>query len=130
MAQAISVASRGWEFEVERGPDWLFVRPRRCDSSSGEETSFSEQVWALLAQHFAHRLVLELDALEPLDDELVAQLVDLEKRIHLEDGMMRICGLSGEAASRWRQRGPDAHFPCFRDRAEAVMAYGRPNLPR
>jgi anti-anti-sigma factor len=124
----ISLA-RGWHLEVERGPDWLFVRPRHSPASALGAPSLEEQVWALLERNFTHRLVLELEDVEYLDSHLIGELVRLEQRIVSHDGMMRICGLSSGNQDLLRQCELDGRFPGFRDREEAVMG-PRPAQPR
>jgi len=128
MAQA-SLA-RGWDFDVQRGPDWLFVRPRCLGSSALDARPFAEQVWMLLEQHFAHRLVLEMGDVDHLDSHLVGQLLLLYKRIHTHDGMMRICGLSAPNDDVLRTCRLEGHFPSFRNRADAVMGHCYPRQPR
>jgi anti-anti-sigma factor len=129
MAQA-SVTASNWDFEVERGPDWLFVRPRRLRASSDESPPFAEQVWALLEQHFTHRLVLELGEIKYLDSYLVGQLVWLYKRIHTHDGIMRLCELSAANEEVLHACRLDGHFPQYRTREEAVMCQSQPRQPR
>jgi anti-anti-sigma factor len=129
MAQA-SLAHCGWDFEVERGPDWLFVRPRLQSSSAADSRDFAEQVWALLEQHLTHRLVLELGGVELIDSSLVGQLVRLYKRIHSHEGMMRVCELSPTNESVLRACRLDGHFPQYRNREDAVMGNSQPRHPR
>jgi anti-anti-sigma regulatory factor len=122
--------ARGWDIEVERGPDLLFVRPRPLDTIVPGAASLAEQVWALLEQNFTHRLILELDDVGPLDSHLIGQLVWLQNRIHGHDGIMRICGLSSVNQELLRQCELEGHVPCYRDREEAVMGQPWPNRPR
>jgi anti-anti-sigma regulatory factor len=122
--------ARGWNLEVERGPDWLFVRPRRSGASTPGAPSLGEQIWSLLEQSFAHRLVLEMDEVGRLDSQLIGELVWLEDRIVSHEGMMRICGLSSGNQEMLRLCELDGHFPGFRDREAAVMGQPRPKQPR
>ena len=119
MAQATLVSS-GWEFEVERGPDWLFVRPRRI-AAGDSAANFAEQVWALLEQQFTYRLVLEFGELDHLNSELIGQLLLLYKRIHTHDGMLRICELSDEHMAVLYACCLNSHFPRYETREDAVM---------
>jgi hypothetical protein len=123
----VSIA-HGWEFEVERGPDWLFVRPRRPAKASPDSSVFADQVWLILEQHFSHRVVLEMGEVGRLDARLIDQLLELYDRIHAHDGMMRICGLSSGNQELLKKRQLEGRFPRFQDREEAVM--GRPCWPR
>lgn len=127
MAQA-TIARSGWDFEVERGPDWLFVRPRKVGSASTAQ--FAEQVWSLLDQQFTHRLVLELGDVGDLDSELVSQLVGLHTRIHTSDGLMRVCELTDVQEDVLHASSLDSYFPRYRTREDAVMGHAHPRQPR
>lgn len=127
MAQ-LSLA-RAWHFDVERGPDWLFVRPRPAGAGN-DQPAFAEQVWSLLEQHFTHRLVLELGGIDFLDSHLVGQLVWLHKRVHTHDGLMRICELSEHSEDVLHACRLDSHFPVYRNREDAVMGHAHPRHPR
>ncbi len=132
MAQATIVGS-GWDFEVERGPDWLFVRPRRLSgdgSMPGSSANFAELVWTLLDQQFTHRLVLELGGIDCLTSELVGQLICLHKRIHTHDGLMRICELTAAHEDVLRACSLGGHFPRYDTREDAVMGHAHPRQPR
>jgi anti-anti-sigma factor len=120
MAQA-TIVGGGWDFEVHRGPDWLFVRPRRISETLGGDEDFAEQVWGLLEQQFTHRLVLEMEDVSYISSLLVGQLVWLYKRIHSHDGLMRICGLSDFGAEVLHTCRLSGHFPRYRTREDAVM---------
>ena len=121
--------AQGWDLDVERGPDWLFVRPHMATDDASDTPPLAEQVWALLEQNFSHRLVLELDRLEFLPSYMIGQLVWLYKRIHTHGGMMRICGLSPANRDVLRLSRLQEHFPFYADREQAVMGH-RPPQPR
>jgi anti-anti-sigma regulatory factor len=127
MAQA-TIARSGWDFEVERGPDWLFVRPRKI--GDGSAASFAEQVGALLDQQFTHRLVLELGDVGQFTSELADQLIGLHKRIQLQDGLMRVCELTEVQEDVLHARCSESHFSRYRTREDAVMGHARPRQPR
>ena len=121
--------AQGWELDVERGPNWLFVRPHCLSTSATEMPPLAEQVWGLLEQQFTHNLVLELQEIEFLGSYLIGQLVWLHKRVHTHGGLMRICGLSAAAQEVLHQCRLDSRFPQFNTRTDAVMGY-RPMQPR
>ena len=125
--------AHGWELEIERGPNWLFVRPHDAESNAAADPDdiqpLGEVVWALLEQNFAHRLVLELDLIKRLDERLIHELIWLEKRIHADGGLMRICGLKPGCQKALAKRRLDGHFPAHANRTEAVMCGSR-LLPR
>ena len=77
----------GWELEVDRGPDWLFIRPRCAAHAPHDALEFSEQVWTLVEQSFTHRLVLELTetAVVERSDETLAALQRLARHDLLPD---------------------------------------------
>jgi anti-anti-sigma factor len=112
----------GIGLDVERGPDWIFVRVHRPEESWDDAPPLAEAIWAILEQSFTYRVVLELDQLPLLRSSLIGQLVMLAKRVHSHDGLLRVCGLSPDnydvlAASRLNTVLPNYH-----DRSEAVMA--------
>jgi anti-anti-sigma factor len=129
MAQA-SLTRHRWHFEVERGPDWLFVRPRRLKTRVRNAPPFAEQVWTLLEQHFSHRLVLEMGDIDELDSDLAGQLVWLYKRIHTHDGILRVCELSPNCAEVLHACSLEDHFAHYGNREEAVMGHAHPRQPR
>lgn len=121
--------AHGWELSVERGPDWLFVKPLGAPDEAGDEAGLARTVWAMLERNFSNRLVLELDHITYLNSHLVGQLVWLHKRIHSHGGLMRISGLSElnqDILSQCRLAG---RFPHFATREEAVMS-ARTTHPR
>jgi anti-anti-sigma regulatory factor len=122
--------ARRWELDVERGPDWLFVRPRGSEDWTGRESELAEHLWSLLEQNLTHRLVLELDAIDRLTSGLIERLVSLQKRIHAHDGTLRISGLSDTNAILLDDSEWSAVLPHFSDREAAVMGYARPRQPR
>ena len=84
----------GWQSDVERGPDWLFIRLHGPQGVSHRGTALAESLWDSINQHFVYRVVLELDAIGPLDSYLVGQLVLLHKLLHTHGGVLRLCNLS------------------------------------
>ncbi len=134
--------AHGWELDVERGPDWLFVRPRGLahgplDPTHPEMThtdlmdtpDLADEIWALVEQTFTHRLVLELDQIGHLNSYLIGQLMRLFKRISTRGGLMRICGLSPGNQAVLDQCRLSGRLPSYENRTEAVMA-SRPPQPR
>lgn len=119
----------GWNFSLERGPDWLFVRLNGPQDGDAAGANLAEKLWGLLQQQFTYRLVLELDELAVLRSHLIGQLVLLHQRIDSHGGLLRLCGLSEENQLALRASRLDACFPLYRDREEAVMGH-RPNRPR
>ena len=83
----------GWGLDVDRGPDWIFVRVHPRDGFD-DAPGLAESVWAVLEQHFIYRVVLELDEIALLHSSVIGQLVLLSKRIHSHGGLVRLCGVS------------------------------------
>jgi anti-anti-sigma factor len=121
-------ATHSLQLDVERGPDWLFVRPHvatLCEHA----TELANEVWQLLEQSLTHRLVLELDDIGPLYSSLVGQLIWLQKRISQEGGLMRLCGLSPDNQRVLNTARLSSYFGNYSDRNDAVMC-SRPLQPR
>ncbi len=137
------------EFEVERGPDWLFVRlPDLCRSdlgrsdlgrkdlgrtngkrtkadAPGENTGLhvehlADHLWNLLNQHFIYRLVLEMEQVSLFSSSLMGQLVMLQKRVLQHDGALRLCGLSPQCQQALHICRLDQVMPNYHNRADAV----------
>ena len=121
--------AQGWDLEIERGPDWLFVRPMCPTPDADDAPPLAEQIWTLLEQNLCHRLVLELDRLDFVQSHFIGQLVWLYKRIHGQGGVMRICGMSASTWDVLRVSRLDERFPYYADREAAVMGI-RPMQPR
>ena len=118
----------GWRFDVDRGPDWVFVR-LHPDDSNLESDSLADKLWAVLEQSFTYRLVLELDEVPILQSYLIAQLVLISKRINSHSGLLRLCGLSPANQEVIRMCRLDGCLPHFVNRGDAVMGH-RPMQPR
>lgn len=119
-----------WGLNVERGPDWIFVRLSPAADAGFDESELAEKIWTVLEQNFTYRLVLELDQLEILQSRLIAQLVLLTKRIHSHAGLLRLCGLSAFNQEVLRVCRLDGCLPNYDDRNSAVKGEHRPLQPR
>jgi anti-anti-sigma factor len=119
----------GCELEVERGPDWLLVRVAGLDPAD-PVPPMAEQVWDALQQHFTYRLVLELDQISLLTSTLIAQLLQLYRRIEQHGGVMRLCGLSPHNREVLRTCRVSDHLTPYQSRQEAVMGCRRIIRPR
>ncbi len=111
----------GWELDVDRGPEWLFVRIRKPSQDASDTPQVAEQVWTLLQQHSICRLVLEMEQIEILRTYLIGQLVLLHKRISVCGGTMRLCGLSSQNQQVLRLCRLNDRFLPYSNREEAVM---------
>jgi anti-anti-sigma factor len=113
----------GWPIEVDRGPNWLFIRLHAAGGAGEDADGLAESLWDLLQRQFARRLVLELDELSCLRSAFIGELVRLRKRIYSSGGMMRICGLSDSNQEVLRICRLDDCFPHYRNREDAVMGH-------
>ena len=118
-----------WTFDVERGPDWLFVKVHGPQNGDAEGVPLAEMIWDLMQQQFARRVVLELGELRILRSYVIGQLVQLHKRVYTHDGMMRLVGLSPDNYSVLVACRLNDRFPDYATREDAIMGQ-RPNKPR
>jgi len=118
-----------WTLDIDRGPDWLFVRLRPPPHGETGEIALAEMIWQKLEQCFCHRVVVELDDVTFLRSWMVGQLVRLHKRVTMQGGMVRLCGVSEANEDVLRIARLHDRFPAYRNRTDAVMGH-RPQLPR
>lgn len=112
----------GCTFTIDRGPDWLFLRPQ-LPRDAGAEVDLADSAWDMMQQHLVHRVVLELEDLNLLRSWLIGQLIHLHKRVTSQGGTMRISGLSDENQEVLRMCRLDDRFPQYPCRANAVMGW-------
>ena len=126
---AMAQTMTGWRMDVDRGPDWMFVRLHPAEEFDLGDLSLAEKIWSILQQSFVYRLVLELDEVEVLQSCLIAQLVLLAKRVHSHNGMLRLCGLSSANQQVIHICRLEECLPNYDSRGDAVMGH-RPAQPR
>lgn len=125
----------GYDVALERGPDWLFIRlsPSRagCPRRGAE---LARALWELARDHGTRRLLLELDEVDRVDDTLLDGLSTLGRLVGDDEGMVRVCGLTGENLDRYASCPSLGHLPHFPCRGDAVTAgaweSARPTRPR
>jgi anti-anti-sigma regulatory factor len=120
----------GLKLNVERGPNWLFVRLRTKQRSQVEVPQFAEKLWSIASRHFIYRLVLELDELDEMPSGMMGQLVLLQERLAQCDGALRICGLSPECEETLHSYHVESALQNHATREEAVMGSGEYALAR
>jgi anti-anti-sigma factor len=118
-----------WAIDIDRGPDWLFIRLRPPHDGATHEIPLAEMIWKRLEQCFCYRVVIELDDVDYLQSWMVGEIVRLHKRVATHGGMLRLCGLSPAARDVLSISRLADRFPPYRNRTEAVMGY-RPAQPR
>ena len=109
--------------EVERGPDWLFVKV--AGKPGGGADDLTTSVWETIREHGASRVILELDRVETVDEALGGVIGELGTRVRDAGGLIRICGLSEPGLSRLRRVAAAASVPHFGSRSDAVGGRGR-----
>jgi anti-anti-sigma factor len=111
----------GWKLQVERGPDWLFIRPQPPHGREHLEVELADGLWQTMEEHMTHRLVLDMTDVNLLRSWLIGQLVNLHKRIATHDGMLRLCNLSKENQETLHVCQLHNQFPTYDNRYTAVM---------
>jgi anti-anti-sigma factor len=125
-----------WTMDLERGPDWLFIRLRppqagaRPRQRGGEVGEFplAEKIFEKIEPSFCYRVVLELDNVA-LKSWMLGELVRLHKLVASHGGTLRLCGLSEESEEALKVCGLLDQFPVYPCRHDAVMGH-RPEKPR
>ncbi|MEX0936526.1 MAG: STAS domain-containing protein [Pirellulales bacterium] len=118
-----------WQLEVDRGPDWLFIRLQPPEARYTEAPDLVERLWSLISAHFTYRIVLEVDDLKVLPSFLIGQLVMLQKRLHQHGGLLRLCGLSAACQQTLHTCRLDDNLRSYETREHAVLGR-RPMQPR
>ncbi len=111
-----------WGVDVDRGPDWLFVRIRPGTQDPGD---MADKLWKLADRHFIYRLVLEMDQVDVMPSRLMGQLVTLQKRVLGRRGALRLCGLTDQCAEALHVCRLDQALPNFDTREDAVLGQRR-----
>lgn len=113
----------GWELAAERGPDWLFVRLESTSPEAAESDDLADAIWAMIREHHANRVVLELDQIDAIDEPLIGAIAEIGTRVRREGGLFRACGLSPRNAERL-EKAPASGVAHFGTRSEAVGTRG------
>ena len=111
----------GLELNVDRGPNWLFVKLRSRQNQRAEVPQIADKLWSISSRHFIYRVVLELENLEELPSGMMGQLVLLQERLAQCGGALRICGLSPECEETLHSCHLDSALPNHASREAAVM---------
>ncbi|QDU30745.1 hypothetical protein ETAA8_58930 [Anatilimnocola aggregata] len=119
----------GWNLEMDRGPDWLFIKVVPPAGGEIAEVELAEAIWDRMQQQFNHRVVLEMDQVTLLRSWLISQLVMLHKRVVAHEGLMRLAGMNDSNQQVLHMVRLDERFPQYATRGDAVMGH-RPKQPR
>ena len=90
------------------------------EAEDGEGAPLAERLWSMIRANRAHRVVLELDRVDAIDDTLIGAIADLGTRIRDDGGFVRVCGLSESNLERLRSSGRADGLPHFESRTAAV----------
>ena len=113
----------GWQYDLERGPECLFVRLRADEQHADTEPPLAGQLWSALEEHMIYRLVLELDQIDLLHSYVIGQLLLLGRRLHAQGGMLRLCGLSAHNRLAIAALQLEDHLPTYNNRFDAVVGF-------
>ncbi len=111
----------GLEMDVDRGPNWLFVKLQPGKKPDEEVPQMVDQLWSVVSRHFIYRLVLELEEFDSMPTGLVGQLATLQQRLAQRGGSLRICGLSSDCVETLHDCQLDSALPNHATREEAVL---------
>jgi hypothetical protein len=120
----------GWKTELDRGPDWLFVKLFGPDGSEADATGMAESLCVMLRQELKGRLLLELNHVIDMPQDFVEELVALRDELERQGGVLRLCGINSQHEAVLREYEFSTRFTHYRDREEAVMGLFRPGKPR
>ena len=120
----------GYEFDVDRGPDWLWIRLRNVEPDAPISGAMAEQLIELIDKHFIYRVVLELHRLPELNTQRISELVELDSFIQKHDGVLRVCGLSPLGRSMLEVCGLDDLCLKYETREEAVLGACAPRAAK
>lgn len=111
----------GWELHLDASPDWLFFHVVAPSHRAMGEPPIAEAVARETTTSGIKRVVMDFSGNVMLFSYLVGQIVVLHKRLLLEGGAFRVCGLSHENADVLRVLHLNDRLPNYRDRGAAVM---------
>lgn len=118
MVDALKKAANDWAVDVDRGPDWLFVKLHPGRQSPDD---VAEKLLSVADKHFVYRLVLEMDEVDFIPSRLIGQLVMLQKRVLQRHGMLRLCHLSDQCAEAIHLCRLDTALPNYGSREDAML---------
>jgi anti-anti-sigma regulatory factor len=120
---SVCVPAPGWQIRADASPEWIFLRVACLESNADASPPIAEFAWSLAERHGVNRMVLELDESARLSSYVIGQLLLLQKRCHLNGGVVRLCGLNEEQSSVLQLMRLAERLPNFRNREAAVMGY-------
>lgn len=90
----------GFQIDVSRGPNWVFLRLSPGESDKGaNEQQLADDLWNAVSRHLVYRVVLEFGPdFKSLTPMMIAQLDAFRMRLEAHDGALRVCGLNKKSA--------------------------------
>ena len=111
----------GWWFEVDEGPEWLFMKLCRDAEESVPEPPVAVRTWEVVEERQRRRIVFELCDDLLMTSYLAGQLILLHKRAELSGGVFRICRFSSHSFETLRLIRVADRFPNYSSREDAVL---------
>ncbi|MEM9186921.1 MAG: hypothetical protein AAGB00_10540 [Planctomycetota bacterium] len=94
----------GIRCEIERGPNWLFVRiapGSALPTTPADAEHWCEALWSVCKRHFVYRLVLEMEAVDAVSAPADAALAWLGEQLRTRGGSLKLCGMTDACLRRW-----------------------------
>ena len=113
----------GWQIEVERGPEWLYVRLFPDKDATHDPVPLADTLWKVMESEFTYRLVVEMDNISLLYSHILGELVLLSRRVAEHGGLLRISGLSQSNLNVLKCTRLETYLACYDSRADAVMGH-------
>jgi len=127
---ATSNVSAGWDLDVDRGPNWLFVRINGADRNAARIRPLAEELRALLEEHLINRIVVEVNVPGLPLRSVFRQLAILAQWLDDHHGVIRLCGQTASCKDALRRCGLSGRIPLYRNRVDAVFGRAWPWKPR
>lgn len=125
MADDYMADNNAWGIQVDRGPDWLFVR---LHPGENDPSDVAERLWSVADRHFIYRIVLEMEDVAVMPSRLIGQLVMLQKRVLHHDGALRLSGVSTDCGEALHICRLDRALPTYDNRDDAVRGERRSRI--
>ncbi len=113
--------TEGLDLDVDRGPNWLFVKLQPSRPAVPESPHVADEVWSISKRHFVYRLVLDLEQLESFPEGMMGQIALLQERLVRQGGALRLCGLSPACEAVVQECQLDKALPNHASREDAVL---------
>lgn len=113
----------GWHFDIDEGPEWLFLCLRKERPDADPEPPVASRGWGIAEQHQKSRIVFEISDDAPLTSYLVGQLILFHKRAQIAGATFRIQGFSSQNYTILKMLRVADRFPNYSTRENAVLGH-------